>query len=380
MFFEIQIEYPLRFVEILSFIFNCSMFIILIQKYNQTKIKALVYFVFAFFLFVIVDILPAIYDPTTEGLVVTFTFITISYGLKGLGFYLVLLFFATFKTEYPFSRGNVIFGIIIIINISMMAVCTIIANPFQDSFFPNETIFTIDISTMGEVDPVASAIIFYIFLNFLIILIQILLEFLWILSLIRTQIRISQSHELKKLLIQMKRALYVILTGLGLAFLNTPFSTLVFLIGLIIFFTPFIKNGILIFQEANLHRLMIVSKIGCPQYSYIFHPSEKNPQSADALNTEGMLFSGAIQAITTLLTEIIGQGENQRVKEIVLNDASLLIAHTPNYNQFVILMVQKSTMFVQNVLDQFIMRLGNITEGLPNDEYIEGEQIGRAHV
>jgi hypothetical protein len=345
------------------------MFIILLRKYSQTKIKTLGYFIFAFFLFVLQDILPVFFDATKIGVFWTTSYLTFSYGFKAFGFYLILLYLAAFRTEHPFSRWNVLFGSIIIANISMMAILSILGLPFENEFFPNVTMFTMDYKNLN---PVGSAILFYYLMNFLMVVLQIFFEFIWILHLIRTQIKTTQSQKLKMILVKMKRATYVILGGLSMS-LITDYSTVVFVFGLILFFIPFITNGILIFQEANLHRLMIVSKIGCPQYSHIFHPFEGKTQTKDAINTEGMLFSGAIQAITTLLTEIMGQGEHQRVKEIVLNNVFLLIAHTPNYNQFVILMVQKSTSFVQTILDLFNTRLGEFLKNHPIDEYIEGD-------
>ena len=89
--------------------------------------------------------------------------------------------------------------------------------------------------------------------------------------------------------------------------------------------------GDILLKTDELKQFIVINQIGISLYSYDFDQLyEKNSSSENKSGDEGktLMFSGAIKAVSSLLSELTGIQQNLR--EIVLNKTVMIVYHSPD--------------------------------------------------
>jgi len=128
------------------------------------------------------------------------------------------------------------------------------------------------------------------------------------------------------------------------------------------------KNGILVFQDQGLRRLIIVDSFGLIHYSYEFRAFTNRKTS----NADEMLFSGAINAISKIMQEFTGTTESQ-IRQIELNGLQIMIRPIGNTIYSAILFVDHPTQFFSEALAGVSQKFAKELSNHQSHEYIKGK-------
>ena len=120
------------------------------------------------------------------------------------------------------------------------------------------------------------------------------------------------------------------------------------------------KYGNFILQGEILQHMVILDSEGLPIYGYKF---SKDTEHGDGINDREILFSGALTAISSLITQFTGN-ESQEVKEITLNGLIIMVSSikVQENNYSVVLLTKKSTVFYRDSLKKFTKNIPMIIE------------------
>ena len=160
------------------------------------------------------------------------------------------------------------------------------------------------------------------------------------------------------------------------------------LLGLILFFYIYLKEGIYVLQEETLRRIIIIDYGGIPVYSYLFKHYSKivqNPSFEEKKrrlisisdSADDILFSGTLKAILNLLGEFTGS--NQILREISLDKSILLIKQTPDKRYTVVLLSDSTSSFIQDALDRFTASFFKELPHLPSVQALSRIELNTAN-
>ena len=135
--------------------------------------------------------------------------------------------------------------------------------------------------------------------------------------------------------------------------LNITKGTFISAIGFVLMAILNMKYGNYILQGEILQHIVIIDSEGPPIYGYKFNNLIDNDDEHD-INDREVLFSGALTAISSLISEFTGN-ISQEVKEITLNGLIIMISSVmvQEKGYSVVLLTKKSTIFYRDSLKKF---------------------------
>lgn len=184
---------------------------------------------------------------------------------------------------------------------------------------------------------------------------------------IRKDKYIQFKPEVRKILYQLILGNAILLTGAFFSIGELIFAEILVIIGYTIIYIRFLYSGIFILQSNSLQRLIVLNMDGTPLYSYNFllkqqetitireNKEEGQQEEEIASEDEDILFSGALQAVSMLLSQLMGT--KQQLKEIVFEDVNLITYHLPKSQTSFILVSEQVTQFYREALENFAQKL-----------------------
>lgn len=141
-----------------------------------------------------------------------------------------------------------------------------------------------------------------------------------------------------------------------------------------------IIEGIYAFQTENLHFLFVFDNAGIPIYSYTFDFIHKEDSSIDVpsiSSPDEILLSGALKAIFSLLTNFTGV--NQTVKEIKLEQETILVTPSKLNQYAVVLLLEEPNAFYRSATLNFSRQFFEILDKIKPNERLVGVQLKQAN-
>jgi len=246
------------------------------------------------------------------------------YGMTFLvAVYVMWLFFESFDHETILTKGNVIFGVIVIV-----IVCLRVSSGYSQLLINDGRIF-------DNSSPLVS-------INDNLYLISFLFSYLFALKIIwsiRKKLRNSSNSQIKPTIKRMRNASILYFIALS----RPNYANFFIIISLSILVYLYLSKGSSTFQLEYLRRLIIVKVSGVPVYSHTF-------RSFDNISFQDTLFSGAITAIGLMMREFVGKAED--IKEVQLTNMRLII-YRINESTSALLLVERSTKTTRELLGHF---------------------------
>ncbi len=351
-----------------------------IYRYFQLRLKNLKYFIGAFTFLFVGDLSVNIASRLGYN----------NYGLNGLGLavstmasafglYLLLLFIETFKSEFPFRKRIATLGFILFICLSIFAVFSFKVLIIAKEYSISGGIFNIIDENSVDQLPIGSQLDFLAF--FILLGVLNLLTFIVLISCIRKLFKIKKqtnNPKFKAVLKKMEIGILIIIFGVVFSFFieNTNYilsfiNDFISLSGFFLIFWTYLRKGIHVIQGDHLEMFLIINKAGLPLFSHQFTQDTSNFEDAVPKDQEDLLISGALQAISTLLTQITGFNEN--VREIHMDHSVLMLDRANDNEHIVILLVDQSTKFYRNVLKQITEHIFHHIKEIPRDQKLTNE-------
>ncbi len=348
----------LTILDLSQSILTLALFIWVLIQYLNHKNRSILYLVITLFLLNLGGLL---YYLFPESFIDSIGWTLLS-SIQVLSLYFLLLFLDSFETNQILTRNNLILGIIVTSYISMLVVITPLVitivlsysnlNANADDLW-EKTFESVIVSELGVI---------LIFLSLLVItgLLILLLTIILMFKAVK-KVKNVKNPKIKKMLKRMMIALVfvtVIPFILGAITEETILSSLSLTIGLGLFFFFFWKAGIFVLQSESLNLLLIVDESGIPVYSYYFkeYTTDYEHISKHDGTDQEILFSGALKAISTLLSEFTGA--KKEVKEIVLDNMTLLVKQIDNFS--IVLITDKVTEFFEDALEAFSLNVQEV--------------------
>lgn len=277
--------------------------------------------------------------------------------------FFLLLFFRTFQSEIIMNKLEMILsGFLILIFSSMFSTILLISAFFSTGPQFGAPPSTQDTSTTvtqttTQAAPQAGNLGFLQQFYTLIIVLSIVLTVVFFISLLWTFRNINKNIEnkqIKKATKMFQTSVIPILLGSLIALtLNITTGTFISAIGFIIMAVFSLKYGNYILQGEILQHMVILDSDGFPLYGYKFNDLQSDSDDGD-INDKEILFSGALSAISSLISEFTGSTSHE-VKEITLNGLIIMISSVKVQEKrySVVLLTKKSTIFYRDSLKKF---------------------------
>ncbi len=112
-------------------------------------------------------------------------------------------------------------------------------------------------------------------------------------------------------------------------------------------------SGTFILPAQSLQKFIIIGNEGIPLHSYNFQPEENDGIS---FNSQDILFSGALKAISNLFSEFTGKMD-QALKEVTLESVVVMANQIANQRFLTVLLVDQSTRFFQEAFENTTQQL-----------------------
>lgn len=123
------------------------------------------------------------------------------------------------------------------------------------------------------------------------------------------------------------------------------------------------SSGTFFLPAKTLQKFLIISTEGMPLYSYSFQPDESESIPFDS---QDVLFSGALRAISTLFSEFTGKMD-QTLKEVTLESVIVMANQIVDRRFLVVLLVEQSTRFFREAFDNATEQLDHfISQNKPH--------------
>ncbi|MBD3190362.1 MAG: hypothetical protein GF308_06945 [Candidatus Heimdallarchaeota archaeon] len=242
-----------------------------------------------------------------------------------LAFYCLVLFFETFYHPSPFNIITAIFGILTVCVTVGSVIITLVISFTADTLFPGVT--TLEDFALPDILTPTALRIAYIFLSIL-GLGALCVWTLMIYNIIQITRRIRKDKYIS-LKPQVRQILYWLIIGNVILLIGSFILTFQFVVGEImiivgysIIYLRYLSGGIFVLQTNSLRRLIILDSSGLPIYSHHFLLEQQaNIQNVDSQidgraqessssngveDEKDVLFSGALQAVSMLLSELMG--------------------------------------------------------------------------
>lgn len=361
------------FFSILPLLVDIIIAAFAIYRYYQLRLKNLLYFLTAFHLFIVSDLALLLASRFTNQIsAISQLSRAVSIGTGMAGLFLIVLFIETFKQEFPFRRGIAILGFIEVILLTILAL-------FSLKMMIIIRKYSLSINLIDNFDETLLTILpLEAFLDLVIFLVSLLLVGLF--SLINTIIcfrkirkskKSSQNPLFKKILQKLNYGITLVIVGFivqafgeqgDIVFL---FGSLISLGGFFVIFWIYLREGIYVIQGDHLKHFLIMNTAGLPLYSMNYSQSEEIQSE-----NKDILISGALQAISQLLSQLTGI--NEQLKEIHMDNTVLMLELSQDKQYITMLLVDKSTLFYQTALKQITDMIFKEITSIPADQRLHG--------
>jgi len=300
-----------------------------------------------------------------------------------IGIFCMVLFFESFVSEALLNNKNRIYLILITILTTGLIISSFIAESTIASFvttIPEDSIVGL-LGIKYYLEPILNAIkseyglsvIIYIIFTF----IGIILNFTMAISLLVQIIQIGRKAEnkiIKKTVLRMTLVFIfvifvpLIVIGSLISQLGIQVGIFCILLGIAIFFVFYRSGGMFIIQSRHLRRLLIINSAGIPVYSYLFQHFEES--NLEDVADQDILFSGALNAISTLILEFTGT--EHTIEEIFFKNLLMMIKQSKDLS--VVLVADQSTLFFREALESFSNQLHNFIPNIDPQNMFTEEQ------
>ncbi len=338
-------------VTLITLAMNLSIVFVVTNAYRKYRYPSLLFLQLGSVLFLITILLPefAIFLPNTvRGLIVLDVFGII---LMACSFYLLVLFFESFWSEFVLNRTTILLGVYIAIMSGILlgtaftvtlldenvetGIILILTEPLSESESALGSWYS-NLSWIGGLG---------IFLSFFVAIGQLVRKY-----------QSTRDEEIRKVVAWMLMGLAIMIISALIVSQNLAIGSMPFLVGYGLIFYVYLRQGVLSFRGEALERLLVLDETGLPQYSYRF--SSTNEVGS---NDEDVLFSGALQAISSLLGELTGT--RQQVREITLEGVILVVQRVGQ--RTIILVTQQSTKIYREALARFSSLVNEVVGEIP---------------
>jgi len=351
-------DFIINLINLLITVLLSIWILIIRKKYPYNSIK---YLIVSMFFFILDSIIPLLFDGQENLLEFSIFESLFSLIVIVWAFYFIVLFFETFYQTSPLNRFTLIFGFIAVsatvggIVISMAIIIT------KDVLFTG--INTLEgVETFNNLPPIArslasiyldiivlSGVTIWCFMGYNIIQVT---------RRIRTDKFIDQKPKTKRLLYQLATGNVIMLLGSFFSVNESLLGAILIIIGYTLIYVRYLSEGVFILQANSLQRLIVLNPLGSPLYSYNFLKNQgantiRNVDNDDS--NEEILFSGALQATSMLLTHLTGS--QQKLREITFEDIYLIIFFMPDTQASFILVTEQLTRFYREALENFAISL-----------------------
>ncbi|MFQ5979583.1 MAG: hypothetical protein ACE5OZ_15755 [Candidatus Heimdallarchaeota archaeon] len=272
--------------------------------------------------------------------------------ITGMGavFFLVL-FFQSFESNRILTERNLFVALFFAVLISGLLIITLqigVALPGLRGKTEEEIVET-------------NSIVFLAFLLVLFALscaIFLLAMFIRIFVKLQRRIKATSNLEIQKKLKKMRYALIGMILGSSLSdpiqsstdiVVGELFAVLAF--GYFVYL--YSTSGAAILQAESLQKLLIISREGMPLYSYSFQPDDSD---SIPFNSQDVLFSGALRAISTLFSEFTGTME-QSLKEVTLENVVVMANQIADKRFLAVLLIDQTTRFFREAFEKATQQL-----------------------
>lgn len=353
------------------------------NAYRKFRYPSLLYFLGALAIYTLTQITG--FAPPPENIGFAALYFHLSFQLMGViyALFLILLFFDSFEGDSVLTPRNVILAMVTsALEVLLLVVVLLLSN------IDSEMLRALDEGTEENVS----------FLVVTVMLLAALAVFLAVITFIATAIMVMRSigKKLKSMtepsnvnrMKRMQLAMYLIIIGSvlgGLASgnefqqlnLGVVIQNVTVIVGLLMLMRYTVhREGMFLFQGENLQKLMIIDPYGIPTYSYTFWARSKEElnENLEDIESNEVLFSGALKSISLLLSESSGTSEESLVEEIVMSDMKLMV-QTIGSGFSIVLMVNKSTRFFRDALLRFSESMVDLVQELNQGDVFDTNQI-----
>lgn len=277
--------------------------------------------------------------------------------ITGMGaVFFLILFFQAFESNRILTERNLFVALIFAVLISGLLIISVqisVALPELDGKTDEEIV---------EMDSI-------VFLAFLLVLfalsgaIFLLAMYIRIFVKLHRRIKATSNLEIKKKLKKMRYALIGMILGSAIAesiqsstdndvVVGELFAVLAF--GYFVFL--YSTSGAAILQAESLQKLLIISNEGMPLYSYSFQAEDSD---SIPFNSQDVLFSGALRAISTLFSEFTGTMD-QSLKEVTLENVVVMANQIADKRFLAVLLVDQTTRFFREAFEKATQQLDGV--------------------
>ncbi|MHA2232828.1 MAG: hypothetical protein ACXAB4_10085 [Candidatus Hodarchaeales archaeon] len=335
---------------------------LMILHYRRNPYPTYIFLMLATFFYLISAVLTLILmpeeDPTESGQEPTIVetieiFLPFSLILiTGMGaFFFLVLFFQSFESNRTLTEKNLFLTLIFAVLISGLLLVSL-----QSSVALSE----LQGKTDDEIDQMDSIVLSLLLLLLFVFssLIFILAMFIRIFVKLQRRIKATSNLEIRNKLKKMRYALIGLVLGSSVAesikdvtdiVVGELFAVLAF--GYFVYL--YSTSGAAILQAESLQKLLIISHDGLPLYSYSFQPDDSD---SIPFNSQDVLFSGALRAISTLFSEFTGKME-QSLKEVTLENVVVMANQIAGKRFLAVLLIDQTTRFFREAFEKATQQL-----------------------
>jgi hypothetical protein len=272
--------------------------------------------------------------------------------ITGMGaFFFLVLFFQSFESNRTLTEKNLFLTLIFAVLISGLLLVSL-----QSSVALSE----LQGKTDDEIDQMDSIVLSLLLLLLFVFssLIFILAMFIRIFVKLQRRIKATSNLEIRNKLKKMRYALIGLVLGSSVAesikdvtdiVVGELFAVLAF--GYFVYL--YSTSGAAILQAESLQKLLIISHDGLPLYSYSFQPDDSD---SIPFNSQDVLFSGALRAISTLFSEFTGKME-QSLKEVTLENVVVMANQIAGKRFLAVLLIDQTTRFFREAFEKATQQL-----------------------
>lgn len=344
---------------------------LLIRELIETRLKTLVFLIVATISFILSEF-AVIYNffqfgdniAELEGTTLIgplFSLVAIFFAIL-ISYHMIILFLESAESVTIRSRHTLMQNIILGILATGFLIFTTLAS--LSIIDVTNGVFSFEESSSLLIGGVWIGWILFILLSFLYSLYMIIKIY----RMISERQKASTADQRSKVLMQLKITVIIIFIGsiLPLIFfgennhLIQNLSSFISTLGFTLFVVIYLKNGVYILGNLSLRRLIMINDSGTSIFGYVFQ-SFQDSKMTDGYEQE-ILFSGAIQAITSLLNELTGA--NDDLISLDLESTSILFERLSDHNS-VLLVVDEPTAADREALKAFKVQINRELDKIP---------------
>ena len=298
-----------------------------------------------------------------------------------IGIFCLVLFFESFVSQAVLNNKNRIYLILITVLTTGLIISSLVAEKVIPSpTIPSDPSFGI-LNVGLYIEPIITAInspyglsvILYIVFTFLGILLNLFMAISLLIQIVQIG-RKTKNKIIRKTVFRMTFIFVcvvfipLLVMGIMLSQLGIQVGILCLLIGIAIFFVFYRSGGMFIIQSRSLRRLLIINSAGIPVYSYLFQHFEDS--SREDVTDQDILFSGALNAISSLILEFTGT--EHTIEEIFFRNLLMMIKQSKDLS--VVLVADQSTLFFREALESFSKKLHESIPDIDSKNLFSEEQ------